>query len=368
MVHLGERGIVITPSDREGSDSLIWPYAALAVEEPLSAHSIDALITYSYQPGAALFVPDKSFARALKDHAPHLTLRAHRVRAARPWLWASGLMALAVIAVVLSEISPAKMIAELLPDRARTTLGDQVLKSMTRDYARCVAPDGIAALDQLTAKLSAATSLLPGAGRSFTVVVVDWDLVNAFATPGERIVITRGLIENAKSPDEVAGVLAHEMGHGIELHPEAGLVRGIGLAAAAELVFGGAGSGLANVGLMLTQLSYSRRAEREADQHGLSILKEARVSPKGLLDFFSRVDELEQDAGGRAPDILLSHPQTEERRQVVAAVPPYPSEPALEDRSWRDLKSICGLKEGDETAPNTAPLKSLSPLPGETEI
>ena len=58
--------------------------------------------------------------------------------------------------------------------------------------------------------------------------MIDWALVNAFATPGGQIIMTRGLVQKAGSPDEVAGVLAHEIGHTIELHPEAGLVQGHG--------------------------------------------------------------------------------------------------------------------------------------------
>lgn len=67
-------------------------------------------------------------------------------------------------------------------------------------------------------------------------MVVDWDLLNAFAVPGNKILLTKELIEKADGPEEVAGVLAHEMGHGIALHPETGIIRAVGLAAALELM------------------------------------------------------------------------------------------------------------------------------------
>ena len=61
----------------------------------------------------------------------------------------------------------------------------------------------------------------------------------SFDVPGGQIVLTRGLVRTAGSADEVAGVLAHELGHTLELHPETGLVRAMGLAAAAQLMFAG---------------------------------------------------------------------------------------------------------------------------------
>jgi predicted Zn-dependent protease len=178
------------------------------------------------------------------------------------------------------------------------------------------------------------------------VVVVDWDLLNAFAVPGEQIVLTHGLIKKADGPDEIAGVLAHEMGHGLEMHPETALVRALGLSAAADLMFGGTGGTIANVGIVLAQLSYSRDAERAADTRGLQILKRAGISPQGLAQFFKRVMKIEGDKEGLADgvgqiDILRSHPLTEDRRRMVESQPPYPATPSMGTADWKSLRSIC---------------------------
>ena len=368
-VRLTDDGIAIEQPDgtSPGGQPLRWRYRSLSIAEPLSAHSIDALLASSDHPGAALFVPDKMFARSLASHAPLLTTRSHRRRATRAWIWAAGTVIASLIAVWMSGISPAKAVASLLPSSAREMLGEQVVGSITRDRATCTAPAGLAALDQLTARLSAAA----GTRQKFKVVVIDWDVLNAFATPGERIVLTRALIESAKSPDEVAGVLAHEMGHGIELHPEAGIVRGIGLAAATELIFGGAGGSLANIGVLLTQLSYSREAEREADAHALKILKAAKVSPHGLLDFFDRIAKTEKDGDG-PPGVFRSHPQTQERREVVAAAGGYSATPALTAQDWAALQGLCSVTTSIETDLEQEPDRSAPspprPLrPGETD-
>ncbi|MBU2581022.1 MAG: M48 family metallopeptidase [Alphaproteobacteria bacterium] len=338
MVELTERGILI-PQDGSAAP-LIWPFGALATAEPLTDHAIDALVTYSYQPGATLFVPGPRFARALATLAPQLTASAERWRAASPWLWGAAATVAIGVFVWLAGLSPAHTIANMLPDKARTAMGRQVVKSMTDGRAVCRDDAGLKALEKLTGRLVAATH----DGKAFNVVVIDWGLVNAFATPGENVVLTSGLLDAANGPDEVAGVLAHEMGHGLELHPETGLVRAMGLAAATELLMGGSGT-LSNLGIVLLQLSYSRDAEGEADDHAIAILRDARISSKGFARFFERMSKTDGSAKrlgkGGLGGMLSSHPDTDERLAKVLRSGGYAATPALSEREWAALKSIC---------------------------
>lgn len=324
----------------EGQAPKIWPYGALKTSEPLSSQSIEALVSYSYEPGATVFIGDPVFARALGDQAPHLTARAERWRQARPWIWAAAGAVLLFIGISLAQIAPAQMIASWLPNDARKAMGKSVVSSMTANRTVCEEPAGRAALDRLVTRLNEGAE----PKKSFDVVVVDWSLVNAFAAPGERIVLTRGLIEKSGGPDELAGVLAHEMGHGLSLHPEAGIVRSLGLSALAQLMFGGGGGNLSNLGVALTQLAYSRGAEREADQHAITLLRDAEISTEGLAGFFRKVAPKERRGGFAAFDLLRSHPATKERIDTVEAVATYPSRPALNNQDWAALQGICPVK------------------------
>lgn len=326
------------------SQRKIWPYGALSTSEPLGPHAIEALVRYSYESQALLFVTAPAFARHLAEKAPHLTAKAERWRQARPWLWASAAIVALIAVISLFQLSPARSIAGLLPDSTRDYLGKQVVTSMTAKRKRCIAPAGRTALDTLVAKLSTAA----GRPDGFEVVVSDWGLVNAFAVPGETIVLTKGLIEKSSATPELAGVIAHEMGHGLALHPEAGVVRSLGLTAIAQLVLGGGGN-IGSVGVMLTQLAYSRDAEREADDLALDTLRKAKISPDGLAQFFRRIKgqsggnaNRKSSGGGLAGlDLLSSHPRTENRIRAVEDVAPYPSEPALSAAQWNALKRIC---------------------------
>jgi beta-barrel assembly-enhancing protease len=332
-------GVGIELADRSGAR--LWPYDQLMVSEPIRPNAIDVLLSSRQEPGASLFVQGPEFAAALSTHIPRLTARARQVRRRRILLVLLALFVALVAAGSILSWSPAKWIANTLPLSWRERLGNATRASMTEDYKECVDPNGLAALQSLATRLSKGAP----SKTSFDIHVYDWPLMNAFAVPGEQIVLTKGLLDKAVSPDEVAGVLAHEMGHGIELHPEAAIIRGVGFGAALEVMLGGtAGGGLANVGLMLAQLGYSRSAEREADQHALELMKAASIAPKGLSDFFTRVIKMESEDGGSAPTALSwlrTHPLPAERLRLVRAQPSYPATPALDAQSWESLKSIC---------------------------
>ncbi len=334
-VELTQTGLVIHLS---GGDSVTWPLAKLATAEPLTTHAIDALVTCSETPGATLFVPGPKFARTLAQVAPQLTASEARWRSARPWIWATVALAALAVFIWQADLSPAHFVANLLPDKVRETMGRQVVGSLTERRRVCDANAGRAALDQLTERLSATVS----PPRNFHVVVVDWGLVNAFATPGENIVLTRGLLEQATSSDEVAGVLAHEMGHGIELHPETGLVRAMGLSAAAELLMGGSGGTLGNLGVLLVQLSYTRDAEGQADDHALEILSKSKISTKGIANFFERMAKQHRGKGsGGLAGMLSTHPGTQQRLAKILAMEGYSATPALPAAQWQSLKTMC---------------------------
>ena len=353
-VRLGADGVEITGPN---TPHAVWPYDSLSAAEPLTEHAVDALLACKEAPGAWLFVGEGTFARALAQKAPQLTARALRWRHAWPWVVASAAAVLVALAIPFFDLSPARTIASLLPDNARATLGKEVIQSMTSGRRTCEAPAGRAALDRLTARLANATKR----EIKFKVIVSDWSLLNAFAAPGEHIVLTRRLIEKAESSNEIAGILAHEMGHGLERHPETAVVRAIGFSAGLELLMGGSGGTLANAGLLLAHLSYSREAEREADIHALNILKAAKIPARGLADFFRRVIKLEkkQDLGEAFSkfEFLRTHPNTEERITAVENAPTYEATVAMSATDWKALRKICD----DNSDNNREPRKSKRP-------
>lgn len=323
------------------TERFLWPYHTVSAGEPLRQHSVDAVISSKSAPGCTLFVPDPKFVASLAKLAPRLTARAERWHNARPWVAAMLAVVALVVAANVADFSPAHALAQMVPQSWSRRLGDETLRSMTEGKKSCADPAGIKAVETLMQRLS------KGSGRDepFDVVVSDWSVVNAFAVPGGRIILLKGLIDKAQSPDELAGVLAHEMGHGLSLHAESGIIRAVGFAAAIEFMMGGSSGTLANLGLVLAQLSYSRVAEHEADLQAIALLKKAQISPHGFAGFFKRMEESERDGdktkGWGNLDLLRSHPPTAERAALIGSQPPYEATPALTNELWQNLKQVC---------------------------
>ncbi|MGH7572086.1 MAG: M48 family metalloprotease [Gemmatimonadota bacterium] len=165
----------------------------------------------------------------------------------------------------------------------------------------------------------------------WTFRVADDPAVNAFALPGGFIYVTRGLLTTLNSEAELAAVLGHEIGHVTARHAVnrisraqlAGLGLGIGMILSPELAqFGD----LANLGLNLLFLKYSRDDERESDVLGLRYMTAVGYDPDAMVDVFA---QLERSSGmsesQRVPGWLATHPAPEERGEraadAIAALP-----------------------------------------------
>lgn len=351
-------------SRHTGAAPGIWLFDGLYANVPLKQGARDVVVSSRAMPGASLFVADPGFARALAVAAPRLGVAATRLDGLKPGAAAGALVLAAAISIYAFNLSPSKGIASLMPDKARQTLGESVLRSMPVRTV-CDGSAGKAALGALVHRLAPGE---PGAeGR---VVVLDWSIVNAFAVPGGRVVLTRAIIQRAASADEIAGVIAHELGHGAELHPEAGLVRSVGLWALIQMVFTGTPGAIGNAGQMLAQFAYSRTSEREADDYALAMLRNARISPKPFAGLFRRLDGAPRTpppgSTGRLPasDLFSTHPASPERIAKIESQPDYPSTPSISEQQWQSLRQICGADIVIPPPPSTAGTEPTAP--GET--
>ena len=380
---LAETGLEIIP-EGERRAALVWPYAELRSAVPLRQDAPDVLLSRGPDGAQTLFVADPAFAGALLPRAAALAPARQRWQGLRPGIAAIVVVAAMAGIVRFFEFQPSQTVARLLPQQTREAMGRNVIASLTGRMRQCESPSGRAALDRLTQRLAGAAA---GGPMRVRVVMVDWDLINAFAAPGGQLIVTRGLVQKAGSPDEVAGVLAHEIGHALELHPETGVVRAMGLSAAAQLIFAGSAGAASNIGVVLTQLRYTRKAEREADVHAIRILKTSGIAAKGFGDFFERLepkrpaeppkaDEAKKpDERGKTvsivkrileTDLLRTHPQTEARLAMVRAQPAYAATPALTDAEWRALREMCGPTPTLAPRPSARPPGTRPPTTGPT--
>lgn len=292
---------------------------------------------------ARLMLPNGEFAKWLQSAAPNLGQR-DVPRKTYSRLIKVGLFATASIAALLFVIIPglAAILANTISREREVAIGKTVVGQIEYMLAgfsdtdlTCDTPAGTAALNRMMTRFT-------GTGKityQIDARVIDHEMINAFAAPGGQVVILRGLLDAAESPDEVAGVLAHELGHVESRDPLREAIRSAGSAGILSLVLGDATGGTITAIMAEQMLSsaYTRTAEEKADSFGLDLLAAAKISPKGFEVFFDRI----ADMGGELPEVFSSHPATQSRKDKAAAAAIYDATAALSDADWQALKTIC---------------------------
>lgn len=212
---------------------------------------------------------------------------------------------------------------ELSPSEEQA-LGEEMMRSIRADASYLNDAETLEYLNRLGYKLVSVSQT--HTYNFFFYPLIDKSL-NAFAIPGGFIAVHTGLIVAAQSESELAGVIAHEVGHVTQRHiarmideQKGNAALSIGsilLAILAARAGGGQAAAAVAMGgqaaLISNQLSYSRSAEREADRVGLTSLVKAGFDPKGMENFFVRLRQNNRYYESAAPAYLSTHPLTVER-------------------------------------------------------
>ena len=175
-------------------------------------------------------------------------------------------------------------------------------------------------VDQIARRITRAAGVADG--QPWEVVVFQGDQVNAFALPGRRIGVYEGLVKLADSDGEIAGVIAHEVGHVLADHSQerlgAAKLSQIGAQALnAALQAGNVGyanqiAGLLGAGAKYgVILPYGRTQELEADRFGLMTMAKAGYDPRAAIDFWTKMAR--QSQGKAPPEFASTHPSNERR-------------------------------------------------------
>ncbi len=344
-VELRPEGLVLSRPD---GARIVWAPEDLR-RLPDQADGALMILTSADMPLARLYLRDPLLRRAVGARAPRLRRRAAPVPLARLLRW--GAAAVASVALIIFVLVPvmADQLARYLPPEGERALGDATFEQIRRALGQtgapvdiCERPAATQALEAMLARLAPQVDDLPYPVR---VTILDNDLVNAFTLPGGRIILFRGLIEAAETPDEVAAVLAHEIGHAVHRDPTRDALRSAGSIGVLGLLFGDFAGGsvvlfLANT---LINAQYSQQAETRADDYAHALLAAAALSPGALGTMFERLREKEGDASGIVAH-FASHPALSERiiaaREAARGIAPGP--PVLDDGQWQALSRACG--------------------------
>ncbi len=242
----------------------------------------------------------------------------------------SGWCILLVVTLLLSAcaLNPVTGQSELmlLGESEEIAMGRQTAAAVVKEYG--VYPDEV--LQRYVAGIArpmALASHRPGLPWQFQVM--DSPVVNAFAAPGGQIFVTRGLLAAVNDEAELAGVLAHEIGHVTARHSarsySKSMLAGLGVQLGTALAgsYGSTVGQLLETGTGLLFLKYSRDDERQADALGVEYAYKAGYDTNRMADFFTTLQRQEQLSGQRAdgiPEWFSTHPSPVDREATVRSL------------------------------------------------
>jgi len=318
-----------------------WSLQAVRAAEPIEPGR-PLRLRNEDRPSERLLLSDGRMTEAVLRAAPHIARPVAKETIVRfAAMTAAGLLLVVAIGYGLVSMLP-PAVALIMPEEWRQRLGRQTEEALLGRFAECTSRAGLASLAKIGNRFySRNTEEAP----DFSVRVYRLPLINAFALPGGRIVLSGKLIAAAKRPEEVAGVLAHELGHVKNRDPEVAVVRLTGMQVLISLATGSdGGTVLTNLAGLAALLRYTRSAEIKADAYALELLNQARIDPLGLKRFFESIKELEEARRpriGPLGSIIATHPATEER---IARIKPLQNGlpiPVMSETEWQALKQIC---------------------------
>ncbi len=345
--------VTCTPSglavcDHHGDPVAAWPYSRL-LHLNAPAHLFRLGLRDSDRL-ARLEIEDQALARTIERACPSIDRSDATARARRLSVMILSLGAIASLLLVAFFGLPqiADRLSRAVPlaiDQSLGRTGDIRFRA-TFDSAPDGQPfecgggpgeaEGKATFDALIGKIAKAGGL----EMPIHAAVIRRPEANAFALAGGHIYVLQGLIEQAKDVDEVAAIIAHELGHVANRDGIRSLFQNAGLSLIFGMVLGDFVGGAAIVGAaqLLIKAAYSRGQEAAADDFAVRTLQELNANPRALATFLDRVARQRDGM-----TIFLGHPSVADRIARINATVPVrqSSEPLLSAGEWQALRRIC---------------------------
>jgi predicted Zn-dependent protease len=339
--------VILDAQSREIVDR--WPALEVYL---LHSRMVELRIANRQKPaGARLAVTGINDMRSALNLLPQLAQRQRSETwgQARTLVLATAALASVIVAYLYGIPLLADRLVAYMPPAWEIKIGDtaatQIEASMTKGkgYVICDPdPNSVPnlAIDRFV------TNVFDGLGSPFRphVTVVRSNIPNAFALPGGRAYYLSTLIQATRTPDEFAGVLAHELGHVYYRHGMETLIASSTTGLLVGFVLGDMTgiSAAAAIGTNLIDNRFSRRAEAQADAFAGKTAQRLGFSSKGLVDLLERVAK--DDEFSRALALFSNHPLTDERRaalEALAATPTADTKPLFTDVEWQAIRDMC---------------------------
>ena len=239
-----------------------------------------------------------------------------------------------------------RAIVAKIPPEMEQKLGKEVLDELRTEFKFVDDGNHMAQLTEIAQPLLRA---LPGK-QTWQFYIVDEVDPNAFALPGGHIVVTTGMLKMVQRPEQLLGVVAHEVAHVTHKHGFRQVIASAGPFIIFQVFMGGGQmAALAGGSAFLVQQSFSQEYEKEADDVGWDYLVKANIDPRGMIEVF---EKMKNDPmvllGALVPKALQSHPDLDKRIERL-------------NKKWKKLSRKNGFTELGELT--LLPVTNLTELP-----
>ncbi|MEM1299797.1 MAG: M48 family metalloprotease [Pseudomonadota bacterium] len=336
VVSFGERSLVIV----DYSEHVLahWPLASLRMRDAIFGAGIDVLPDPSSAERVVLEDPD--MISAIAEVCPDVGVVAPQVGPPRRRRWVLLFLCLVGGAALWLPGQLGRLADLVPPDRMQalgSAMADEVMVRLEPGPGaarQCVAPEGKAALDRLVDRL------LPAGTLQLPLIVrfLDRPEADGYVLPGGQLLLLRGLLDRAESPEQIAGALAHMIGHMQMGDADRRALAAPGFASVTGVLMGDVLRPTIVEPAVDNALTgeVDRLLEDAADKAGYRILAEAGLPSVPYANFVTRV--------ASDPRALARHPDPGGRAKAAAAADTIGARafaPALDDRSWIALQGIC---------------------------
>lgn len=325
----------------DGAAPILWAYADIRrADSPAGVMRVSCLSAPAL---ARLEIRDAALAAELASRCSQLNTHLLDGRGIAKIVGWSLAATISIVAVVLFGVPLlADRLAPLVPEALDRRLGEASEAQVKTIFGNQICHDaaGQAAFEKLVNALRKPAGL----DTSVQASVLAIGIPNAFALPGGKVYLFSALLAKAENPDEIAGVLAHELGHVVHRDNMRELIYNGGTSFPIGLLFGDVtGSGaVIFASRSLVTSSFSREVEQNADNFSMRVMHRLGRPTKPMGELLFRVTGKQADS---ELSIVASHPLTEDRlKRLSEEDQPPTGAPLLTAEEWKSLKAICNSK------------------------
>ena len=352
--------IVLTPFNIiltvQGKSAISWPYSDIRWAAVTPPFHIERDINFPVQNLEILVVDEPDFYKNCQRIAPSDFSRTALKNYFKWKIFSAGILSLFLMFYGALYFFPnyfVDQVVDKIPVEWEEKLGDAILS--TFPVEKKPDPKVIALLTDILRLLK--QSKAEETPYNLKIYILSTEKINALALPGGNIIIFEGLLKIADSPEELAGVLAHEAQHIFLKHSTRGILRNLASGLLMTLVLGDANTVMEiaiNIAGQLNTLGFSRKMETEADIKGVEMMLDAKINPQGMFSIVKKLMKEELKLEGNKKNTSTSkyfyeifsymstHPSAKSRLNKLEALIANNSEklfiPLYPNSNWNEIK------------------------------